>query len=225
MKTAIYGPGGFGRELILANSTRSREGVVFISDEPGEIGTTVEGAPVYSLDQIVQMEADRRAAFDPGDYGDVFKPVGVVIAVAGFEVRRKLAKKVAASGLSFRRLIAPTHIQGVGVIVGEGAILCDNTTITASAKIGRHFHANIYSYVAHDCVVGDFVTLAPRVCINGNTVIEDDAYIGTGAVLKQGTPDKPLRIGKGAVVGMGAVVTKDVAPGSVVVGNPARPLS
>ena len=68
------------------------------------------------------------------------------------------------------------------------------------------------------------MTLAPRVCINGNTVIEDDVYVGTGAILRQGTPDKPLRIGKGAVIGMGAVVTKDVAPGETVVGNPARPL-
>ncbi len=39
-------------------------------------------------------------------------------------------------------------------------------------------------------------------------IFEDHAYIGTGAVIKQGTPDQPLVIGKGAVVGMGAVVTK-----------------
>ena len=54
--------------------------------------------------------------------------------------------------------------------------------------------------------------------------MHDYAYIGTGAVLKQGTPDKPLVIGEGAVIGMGAVVTKDVAPYEVVVGNPAKPL-
>jgi acetyltransferase-like isoleucine patch superfamily enzyme len=52
--------------------------------------------------------------------------------------------------------------------------------------------------------------------------VGDGAYIGTGAVLRQGTPDKPLVIGEGAVVGMGAVVTKDVAPRATVVGNPAR---
>jgi len=68
------------------------------------------------------------------------------------------------------------------------------------------------------------VTLAPRVCINGNAIIEDDVYVGTGAILRQGSPEKPLRIGKGAVIGMGAVVTKDVAPGVTVIGNPARPM-
>ncbi len=68
-----------------------------------------------------------------------------------------------------------------------------------------HFHANLYSYVAHDWVIGDFVTFAPGVKCNGNIIIEDHAYIGTGAV-----------------VGMGAVVTKDVPAGATVVGNPAR---
>lgn len=59
---------------------------------------------------------------------------------------------------------------------------------------------------------------------NGNIHIEDHAYIGTGAILKQGSPDKPLVFGKAAIVGMKAIVTKDVAPNAVVVGNPAKPL-
>ena len=96
--------------------------------------------------------------------------------------------------------------------------------ITSNAQIGSFFQANIYSYVAHDCKIGDFVTFAPRVSCNGNVVIEDHAYIGTGAVIRQGTADRPIVIGSGAVVGMGAVVTKSVPPGTTVVGNPAAEL-
>jgi len=51
------------------------------------------------------------------------------------------------------------------------------------------------------------------------TVVERRAALGSGATILGG-----LRIGEGALVGAGAVVTRDVAPGTVVTGNPARPL-
>ena len=98
------------------------------------------------------------------------------------------------------------------------------TIVSPNASIGRYFHCNYHSYVAHDCVIGDFVTFAPAVRCNGGVVIEDHAYIGTGAVIKQATPGRPVVIGRGAIVGMGAVVTKSVPAGVTVVGNPARPL-
>jgi acetyltransferase-like isoleucine patch superfamily enzyme len=111
------------------------------------------------------------------------------------------------------------------VTIGPGSILSPFVTVTSNARIGRHFQANLYSYVAHDCVVGDYVTFAPAVRCNGNVTVEDHAYVGTGAILRQGKPGAPLVIGRGAVVGMGAVVTRSVPPGVTVVGNPARPMA
>jgi len=110
------------------------------------------------------------------------------------------------------------------VNIDEGSILSPFVTLTSNIQIGRQFHCNLYSYIAHDCIIGDYVTFAPGVKCNGNIVIEDHAYIGTGAIIKQGKPGAPLIIGRGAVVGMGAVVTKNVPAGTTVVGNPAKPL-
>ena len=76
-----------------------------------------------------------------------------------------------------------------------------------------------------NCVIGDFVTFAPSVKCNGNVNIGDYAYIGTGAIIKQGKPGKPLVIGTGAIVAAGAVVTKNVPEGITVFGNPAVPLT
>jgi acetyltransferase-like isoleucine patch superfamily enzyme len=111
------------------------------------------------------------------------------------------------------------------VTIGEGSILCPYVTITSDVVIGRHFQANLYSYVAHDCQIGNFVTFAPCVKCNGNVIIEDNVYIGTGAIIKQGTINNPLIIGKNSVIGAGSFVTKNVDPNTTVVGNPAKVLS
>ena len=113
-------------------------------------------------------------------------------------------------------------VQMDDVILGAGACLSPFVTLTSNIRIGRAFHANSYSYVEHDCRIGDFVTFAPGVQCNGNVVIGDHAFPGAGAILRQGRSDTPLLIGRGAVVGMGAVVTKDVPAGVTVIGNPAR---
>jgi sugar O-acyltransferase (sialic acid O-acetyltransferase NeuD family) len=147
------------------------------------------------------------------------------IAIANGAVRQKLVERCAADGVGFFEVRAANVVQLDDVQVGEGAILCPFVTLTSNIRIGRHFHANLYSYVEHDCVIGNYVTFAPGVHCNGNVVVEDHAYIGTGAVIKQGLPGRPLVIGAGAVVGMGAVVTRSVPPGTTVVGNPAKPLA
>ena len=146
------------------------------------------------------------------------------IAIADYKARERISKKMIACHIQPFTIKASNAMIFDNNDIGEGAILCPFTTVTSNAKIGKFFHSNIYSYVAHDCVIGDFVTFAPSVHCNGKVVIEDYAYIGTGVVIKQGTSEKPIIIGKGAVIGMGAVVTKSVPSFTTVIGNPATKL-
>ena len=59
---------------------------------------------------------------------------------------------------------------------------------------------------------------------NGNVIIQDNVYIGTGAIIRQGSANSPLIIGQGATIGAGAVVLRSVEPNSTMVGAPARAL-
>ena len=135
------------------------------------------------------------------------------------EVRAQNLVPFADAAIGFIEVRADNVVEMDDVRLGEGAILSPFVTLTSNIRIGRHFHANLYSYVEHDCMVGDFVTFAPSVRCNGNVTIGDGAYIGANAVIRQG-----LTIGAGATVGMGAVVTKDVPAGETWAGNPAREL-
>lgn len=210
---AVYGASGCGRGVMplvrqqLAKAGLTSERLVFVDDAPGAM--LVNGQRQLTYEQFLAAPARQRH---------------VVIAIANSVVREKLALRCAADNVRPWSVAAVNAICMDAVELGEGAILSPFVTLTSNIRIGKYFHANLYSYVEHDCVVGDFVTFAPGVQCNGNVVIEDHAYIGAGAVLKQGAPGKPLVIGKGAVVGMGAVVTKSVPPGATVAGNPARVL-
>lgn len=210
---AIFGASGCGRGVMpLARNQWATSGepheIVFVDDTPNT--TQCNGHRVLTYAEWLALPASSRH---------------INIAIANGAVRQKLVERCANDGVQFFEVRAANVVQLDGVEIGEGAILCPFVTLTSNIRIGKHFHANLYSYVEHDCVIGDYVTFAPGVMCNGNIVVEDHAYIGTGAVIKQGKPGAPLVVGRGAVVGMGAVVTKSVPPGVTVVGNPARPLN
>ena len=205
----IYGASGFGREVLpLVREQYKDAKICFIDD--GSKDKELNGAPIYTYEEYLCLSSANKA---------------VVLAIAESKIREILDAKCRQNNLDILSIKAANSIALDRVELGEGSVLCHFTQLTSNIKIGKQFHANIYSYVAHDCVIGDYVTFAPKVQCNGNVRIENHAYLGTGAIIKQGTPARPLVIGEGAIIGMGAVVTKSVAPGVTVIGNPARPLT
>ena len=208
----IVGAGGFGREVMpLARNSasaladgRPSETVFVVENPSGE--RAVNGHRIMSLAEFSAQSASPRR-FN--------------IAIADHAVRKRIALQLIDSGATPFSIAASSAVRLDNNSVGDGSIFCHFTIVTSNAKIGRFFHCNIYSYVAHDCVIGDFVTFAPGVHCNGRVVVGDGAYIGTGAVIRPGADGAPLVIGAGAVVGMGAVVTRSVPAFTTVVGNPA----
>jgi sugar O-acyltransferase (sialic acid O-acetyltransferase NeuD family) len=206
---AIIGAGGCGRSIIpvlkdnLKNETDYE--IIFVDDK--FTGKNINGYKTFNEEKLKILTSSQ------------IKPY---IAVADPSIRSKIYDNFKNSNLVFENLFAKNSIKMDRVKIGMGCLISPFVTLTSNIKIGNFFHANLYSYVEHDCIIGDFVTFAPGVKCNGNVRIDDFAFIGSGAVIKNGNSNKKINIGKGAVVGAGAVVIEDVEPYSTVVGVPAK---
>lgn len=210
---AIYSAGGFAREIAghlseCMDALDQPFKLMFIDDNPELWGTQVHGHDVIGYQDARAIEG-----------------IKINVAFAEPALRRAKVARLDADGIGTFSIQALNFFIGRNVTLGRGGIYCHNSMVTADAKLGDYVHLNIYSYVAHDCIVGDFVTFAPRVSLNGRIRVEDDVYIGSDATFLPGNSRRFLTIGKGAIIGAGAVVTKDVEPGTTVVGAPAKQLA
>ena len=209
---AIYGYGGFAREVMpLLNLQHPDDKNIFVvHQEFMPENKNINNYDLFSFEEFLKFpETDKF----------------ITIAISDPLKRSSLSKEIDDANIKKLNLISKNSIIMDDVYISGGAIICPFVTLTSNIKIGENFHANLYSYVAHDCVIANNVTFAPSVKCNGNVIIEDNVYIGTGTIIKQGKKDNPIVIGKNAIVSAGSYVTKNVDPSTTVFGNPAKKLS
>jgi UDP-N-acetylglucosamine acyltransferase len=110
---------------------------------------------------------------------------------------------------------------GSGVVIGSRNVLREYSQLHQgwhrATRVGDDSFVMNQAYIAHDCELGDEVTLASSVLLAGHVVVGEGANVGLGAVVHQ-----RVRIGAWTMVGMGSVVTRDVPPFAKAFGNPAR---
>jgi sugar O-acyltransferase (sialic acid O-acetyltransferase NeuD family) len=211
MLLGIIGTGGCAREVMpFASEIAENLGAVLTFVETVPRVDRIGALPVMSEAEFFAKPA-RKRFFNPA----VSDPVGRAAVCSRFE----------AKGAEAVDLVSPHALRYERNDIGTGLIACSFSIITTDTRIGRFFHLNTHSSVTHDCVIGDFVTFGPRVSCSGAVHIDSGVFVGAGAVILPGTPERPLRIGTGATIGAGAVVLRDVAPGTTVAGNPARVLA
>ncbi len=209
----IYGAGGFAREVawLVESCCEGKQPycvACFVDDDVQMQGKILNGLPVLDL-------ATARVQY-PGALA--------IVAVGSPTTRQLMAQKAAAIGFSFATLVHPRVERSQWIEVGQGTVICAGNILTTNITLGEHVQVNVDCTIGHNAILGDYTTLAPGVHVSGWVHFGRRVYVGTGAVIINGTKDRPLTIADDVVIGAGACVTKSVEAGLTVVGVPARPL-
>jgi sugar O-acyltransferase (sialic acid O-acetyltransferase NeuD family) len=150
-------------------------------------------------------------------FAEMRPPQHYILGIGDPATRARIVGILDSRGWVPLTLVHPRATIGSQSTIGCGAIICAGAQISTNVRVGRHVHLNPGAIVGHDAQLGDFVSANPGSIVSGDVEVGNRALIGAGAVILQG-----LSVGEDAIVGASACVTRDVAPGDIVKGVPAR---
>jgi sugar O-acyltransferase (sialic acid O-acetyltransferase NeuD family) len=207
----LVGAGGFGREsaeLVRALNAAGPEPrwqlLGFLDDDEELWGRSVSGTRVLGgIDALADLPTAR-----------------VVLCTgqpANFRSKQRIAERLGLEPERYATLVHPSAVLPESCRVGHGTVVLAGCVATTDVEIGAHVGAMPQAVFTHDDRLEDFVTVGAGVRVAGMVHVGEGAYLGSGCVIRES-----LTIGPWALVGMGAVVTRDVPGGEVWAGSPAR---
>lgn len=205
----LIGAGGFAREA--AEAVRAVNTVHptwqllgYLDDDPAKAGTTPGGLPVLGrLDALSEYPAAQVVLCPgrPDNYG----------------IRPELVERLALDEERYATIVHPTATTGITCEIGAGSVLLAHVDLTADVAVGRHVVVMPQVVLTHDVRIADFATIASGARLGGGCHVGHGAYVASGACLREG-----IAVGGRAMVGMGAVVTRDVPADRLWYGVPAQ---
>lgn len=209
-KIAIFGSGGFGREVktiidaVNMNKPNTFQFIGFF-DDGVEKGKIVNGYPILGGMKELNEYNERLA---------------VVVSIGSPQIKKSIVSKITNKSIQYPSIIHPkASISLDDVTIGRGCIICEGTIITCNIEIKDFVILNLLCTVGHDTIIENYSAFMPSVNISGEVVIREGVYVGTGAkIINQ------LEIGENTIVGAGAVVSKSLPANCTAVGIPAKPI-
>jgi sugar O-acyltransferase (sialic acid O-acetyltransferase NeuD family) len=161
------------------------------------------------------VNGDLDAVADHVDRG-----VQLVLGIGLPRPKAAVTARLAGLTLPWATVIHPTAVVGPNVSIDEGTYIGAGAILTVNARVGRFATINLHCQVAHDDMIGNYVTLHPDVHLSGNVEIGEGCELGTGAIVIPG-----VRIGDWAILGAGSVAVRSLTGHATYAGVPARDLS
>lgn len=197
MKYVVFGSGGFAKEVIgyIVSDGHSIEAVV--SENPFN-------DPQFKHFNLVNTIA-------VGEYpGAAF-----VLAVGDIETKKRIVSQNEDRWETFAH---SSSFVSKFAKLGKGCVICPNTCVLGDAQVGNFVTVNVFCTIAHDNVIGDYVTYSPYVGTMGVCKIGNECFFGTASycVPKVSLP-------AGTKVSAGAIVRKSIQTPETLYGDPATP--
>lgn len=208
---AIFGAGGFGRELALMirqiNQHQNTWNILGFYDDAKEQGSEVDGLPILGGTEDLKKYQG---------------PLHIAMGIADPQIRKRIVQIIDGAGISFPVLIHPSVLAGDTKFnrFGRGCIIAAGCILTTAVTLNDFVILNLATTVGHDVTIGSYASIMPACKISGFVNVGAGAYLGSGAVILP-----HVTLGDECVVGAGAVVTKLVTESTTVMGVPAKAVS
>lgn len=206
---AIYGAGGFGREIYCLLKRINEE----VDPTWNIIGFFDDGVPAGESNEYGKVLGNIDTL------NDWKSPLSVVFAIGSPMIVNLLFEKIKNPNIDFPNIIAPDllFLDKANVRMGIGNVFCSRCLVSCNVEIGNFNIFNCHISVGHDAVIGNFNSIMPAVKISGGVQIGNRNFLGVNSLILQ-----YKSIGNDTTIGASSVVLRNTKDGYTYVGNPAR---
>ena len=204
---AIYGAGGFGREVACLlkriNAQTPQWNLIGFLDDGKPIGYQTEYGNVLG-----GMEA----------LNAVRKPLSVVMAIGNPKTVKGLVGQINNEWVDVPNIFSPdtVFLDSGNISFGQGNVICASCLFSCHVKVGDFNMFNGFITVGHDAQIGNYNSLMPATRISGEVCIGDCNFFGVASVVLQ-----QIQIGNNTVIGANSTIIRKTKDGNTYMGNPA----